>query len=484
MSFKILAVLYTEFNIDKGPELVYQTPYNYMTQEDFKKISEFVVPLSKFCNKEISLHLGNAYLLGFPIFLNNQIYERNRFEFNFCLLVDEEDYENNNYLYQCLIKKIDMTFENLEIDYNFRFMKKSPKMIRDFVDILYSEFNSNKSILNIHIEEKETEENLNISDLYEFNSSDKKRKEKNIQYLEKINSEENFSKSKIDMPTVQINKDDDLDIRYSHSSCKEIKKKDVPKKNKKIINFSFRYIDFTNIKINILNHWVPAWIKEYDKEEVNYKLDYLSSNIIKEINGIKSVKKISEELILSLDLVKYVLYSLYIMGEITFVDIFSYSNIYKPTMELKELKIEGLFNRFKNFCILNQNDNKLGIYFNEDKNISKDNICKYMDDNKFFSYYILLANSKDVKNFEEKVNDFDFNLPLFIAFGVYLGIIRRIHLFFVIKKFLNSKDEFILLMDGKHSEDEICVEKGISLETLKKIYEDNKDGDIRYFLYK
>ena len=165
MSFKILAVLYTEFNIEKGPELVYQTPPNYIKQEDFKRISEFVVPLSKFCNKEISLHLGNAYLLGFPIFLNNQIYERNRFEFNFCILVDEEDYENNNYLYQSLIKKIDMTFENLEISYNFRFMKKSPKMIRDFVDILYSEFNSNKSILNIHIEEAETEENLNISDL-------------------------------------------------------------------------------------------------------------------------------------------------------------------------------------------------------------------------------------------------------------------------------------------------------------------------------
>ena len=83
MSFKILSILYTEFNIDKGPEMVYQVPSNYISQEDFKKISEFVVPSSKFCHKEISLHLGNTYLLGFPIFLNNQIYERNRLEFNF-----------------------------------------------------------------------------------------------------------------------------------------------------------------------------------------------------------------------------------------------------------------------------------------------------------------------------------------------------------------------------------------------------------------
>ena len=42
MSFKILSILYTEFNIDKGPELVYQVPNNYIKLEDFKKISEFV----------------------------------------------------------------------------------------------------------------------------------------------------------------------------------------------------------------------------------------------------------------------------------------------------------------------------------------------------------------------------------------------------------------------------------------------------------
>ena len=39
-------------------------------------------------------------------------------------------------------------------------------------------------------------------------------------------------------------------------------------------------------------------------------------------------------------------------------------------------------------------------------------------------------------------------------------------------------------MDGQHCEDEICLEKGITLERLKKIYEDNKGGEMYYFLYK
>jgi hypothetical protein len=69
MSFKVLSIIYTEFNLEKGPELVYQVPPNYIKPEDFKRISEFVVPTTQFCNKEVSLHLGNAYLLGLIIYM-------------------------------------------------------------------------------------------------------------------------------------------------------------------------------------------------------------------------------------------------------------------------------------------------------------------------------------------------------------------------------------------------------------------------------
>lgn len=212
---------------------------------------------------------------------------------------------------------------------------------------------------------------------------------------------------------------------------------------------------------------MPIWIKKIYKEEI-LKLDNISILIINKINGINSVENISKEP-LSIDLVKYVLYSLYLTEQITFVDLFQHSNIYKPTINLKNIKIEGLFNKFKNFYILN--------------NINDDITNKNIDDHKLFSYYVLLSNSKNVKNFEDKAKDFEINLQLFIAFGVYLGIIRRIHLYFFIKKYANT-DDIVSLMDGKHCEDDICVEKGITLEKLKKIYDENKGGDNYYFLYK
>ena len=481
MSFKILSILYTEFNLIKGPELVYQEPENYVKIKEFNKISEFVVPSSQFCNKEVNLHLGNAYLLGYPIYLNNSNYDRNRFEFNFCIIIDEDEYEYNNYLYDCLIKKINTTFENMEIDNNFNFMKNNMSMIIKFINHLFSEFKKNKSIINIHIDEDELENDIN-----NINNELIVEKEEDINddlsLVKKYSEEYTSSKSKIDIPVVKKSFIE-LSCQFSHSSTKEMFKSDFlnkinnPKKTKikNQINFSFRYIDFTHIKINIENYYVPIWIKELDKEEEN-KLDAINLRIINNINGINSVDKIAQNVSEGLDLVKYALSSLYIIRGISFIDIFHESNIYKPTNELKKLKVEGLLEKFKKFCIINKDETLI------EKNNNEEDDGEYMNDNKLFSYYVLLANSRDVNSFRNKLKNIEFNMNLFVGFGVYLGIIRRIHLYFYYIGKGSKENEIYILMDGKHCEDEISIEKGISVEMLFKKYKDVEDKT--YYLYK
>ena len=478
MSFKILAIIYTEFNLEKGPELVYQEPENYIKITEFPKISEFLVPSTQFCQKEITLHLGNAYLLGFPIYLNNSNYDRNRFEFNFCLMIDEEEYEYNNYLYDCLIKKINTTFENLEVDYDFDFIKKNMDMVIKFIKHLFSDCKNNQSIINIHID-KDEEDEEDIEDKEEDIINENDDEDNKLYPLEKINSQDNIcSKSITDIPRVQPKHFFTSPLRISHSSSKQVFKSDfysiIKQKKlniKKRINFSFRYIDFNNIKIVIQNYFVPIWIKELDKEELK-KLDTINLKIIKNINGINSVYKIAENVSTSLDLVKYALSSLYIIRGITFIDIYHESNIYKPTTELKKIKIEGILEKFKTFCEINKNESQ-----NEE-----DKTPEYMDDNKLFSYYVLLANSKNVKSFRDKIKTVEFNMNLFVGFGLYLGIIRRIHLYFFFIGQRKDISEISYLMDGKHCEDEISVEKGISVENLFEKYKDSID--ICYYIYK
>jgi hypothetical protein len=472
MSFKVLGIIYTEFNLEKGPELVYQIPDNYIKQDQFKKISEFVVPTTQFCNKEVTLHLGNAYLLGYPIFLNNSNYERNRFEFNICLLVDEEEYEYNNYLYDCLIKKIDTTFENLEIDFEFDFMKNNLYMIKEFLDELYDQFNKKNSIINIHITEKEEESDINLDDI--ITESEEDFEDNNIIPLDKLTFEDfSLSKSKTDIPHIRQRQNPPVNYNFIHSSSKEIFKAEFNyiKKStvKKKINFSFRYIDFAHIKVDIQNYYVPIWIRELDKEEIN-KLDTINICIINNINGINSVSQIANNVSEGIDLVKYALSSLYIIRGISFVDIFHLSNIYKPTTALKNVKIEGIFEKFQKFCEMNKDEYQFEKY-------NDDNNANYMDDNKLFSLYVLLANSKNVKNFLDKLKNKDFNINLFIGFGVYLGIVRRIHLYFCPNESnpLTHNNDIFSLMDGKHCEDQICTEKGINLDTLFNIYKEVED---------
>jgi hypothetical protein len=345
-------------------------------------------------------------------------------------------------------------------------------------------------VINIHIEEGESENEISVKE--EKNIDEDSKKQFNIS-LEKINAEELiFSKSKTEMPRISP-PNLDLSSGYSYSSSKDIIKSEPMAgynnsrniKVKKQINFSFRYIDFAHIKINIKNFYVPVWIKELDKEELT-KLDNINLYIINKINGINSVSKISKILSIGIDLVKYALSSLYIIGGITFIDLFQYSNIYKPTIELKNIAIDGLLQKFKKFCKMNKDENKMSIsYQNQNENNNDDNYLRFMDDNKLFSYYVLLSNSKDVKNFTDKINSFEFNLPLFIGFGVYLGIVRRIHLYYYFNGKEADENEILKMMDGKHCEDEILVEKGVTLETLRKYYDDYKHSENKcYYLYK
>lgn len=55
--------------------------------------------------------------MGYPIHLKNHTYERAKFQFNFCLLISDEEYENNFLVYELLLKKVAKTFESIEVIY-------------------------------------------------------------------------------------------------------------------------------------------------------------------------------------------------------------------------------------------------------------------------------------------------------------------------------------------------------------------------------
>lgn len=225
MSFKILSLFYSEFNVDKGAEIIYQLPKNYMTTEEFNKISEFIIPKTFLCNKVLNLRLGNSYLLGFPIFLENKNYQRVRFQFNFCIILDKNEYEENYYLYDNLIKKLNLCFETLEIENEFNFMKSSTHTIKNFMEILYKSLTSNNSEIKIHFEDEDI---INHEDFFNTDSDD----DSNEFDEEKEREEENSEKSEIeDIDLQKISYQKTFSNHFKVQKQKKKKNIDIRKKS-------------------------------------------------------------------------------------------------------------------------------------------------------------------------------------------------------------------------------------------------------------
>jgi hypothetical protein len=334
-----------------------------------------MIPRTELCDNLISLKLGNSYMMGYPIQLKNDAYERTKFQFNFCILIKEEEYNSNLYIYELLLKKIAKTFESIEVSYSllkidsgYDYMKPNREIINTFLNKLY------QSILN---------------------------KEETI--------------------FININNCNQALNRYS---------------------FFFKFIDFSKAKNEILPYHVPVWLKLIDENDSQYYENSVKS-VIEEIDGLTHVKKIANKLDIDIKFVTYVLYNLSLVNSIAFVDIFQFTNIYRATKNLKDFYKEEFVEEFFNFCEINLNQfsNKhkykpiIDVYNEEEE------ICDFnkINSSVLFSLYCELTNSQNVSDFLLKVKSFGINIPLFIAFGIYKKIIRKVHIYAYIRN--KEKDQ-------------------------------------------
>ncbi|WPH05054.1 nitrogen permease regulator 2 like protein [Acrodontium crateriforme] len=94
------AIFYARFDLAKGPSIIHQHPPNSVipsatTQDstllNFNDISAYVIPDYEFCNLPLSIATHGSRMLGYPISIEDTKYARNRFTFNVCFLLDEED---------------------------------------------------------------------------------------------------------------------------------------------------------------------------------------------------------------------------------------------------------------------------------------------------------------------------------------------------------------------------------------------------------
>lgn len=278
MNKDILCLFYSQFNIEKGGEIIVQYPNDFINNEEFIKISEYIVPKPELCNKNLSLKLGSSYLLGYPINLTSPNYNRAKFQFNFCLIITSKSYNINKEIYEALLYKVAKTFEEQEIFSGNDLLIYNKENIISFTKELYLALVNNISIIKIPI--------LFFLKKHFFNSP--REKEPNIK-------DNNFTESNIYLDTRKKTKDNDETYIFNKNEKKDSSLS--PLSNNMVLD-AYK-TNFNNPSPNIAgkNQMNNTLLKENTNDEIDdsddrvKEIKYPNSTFIKILEKNKEIEK-------------------------------------------------------------------------------------------------------------------------------------------------------------------------------------------------
>ena len=78
--------------------------------ETFNSISDYIITKDSLCGKIIRVCVADKEIIGYPIQISSQHYNRNAFNFNICFIVKKGKSEE----YQLMVKKVALQLEKLE----------------------------------------------------------------------------------------------------------------------------------------------------------------------------------------------------------------------------------------------------------------------------------------------------------------------------------------------------------------------------------
>jgi hypothetical protein len=110
-----------------GTKVVHQSPPGCIVPEasvakprlfDFETMAEYIIPRQAFCNRYVTIvEPENKYrILGHPICIKDEKYERNEFMFNFCIVIGVEV---DKIPYEAVVRRLASTFTEMEIQNQF-----------------------------------------------------------------------------------------------------------------------------------------------------------------------------------------------------------------------------------------------------------------------------------------------------------------------------------------------------------------------------
>lgn len=116
----ILAIFYAVFHPTEGTKIVHQVPDGAISPTassegtslfNFDTVKNYIIPKPQLCNKLVSFKIDNLRVLGYPVNIEGSKYSRNSFNFNFCFVFP---YTSDTTPYELAIQRMGRMFRALE----------------------------------------------------------------------------------------------------------------------------------------------------------------------------------------------------------------------------------------------------------------------------------------------------------------------------------------------------------------------------------
>lgn len=280
----ILAIFYAVFHPTEGTKIVHQVPERAIALAadptgtslfNFDTVKNYVIPKPQLCNKLISFKIENLRVLGYPVNIEGSRYLRNSFNFNFCFVFP---YNSDTTPYELAIQRMGRMFRALE-EQSFMLSKLDKEMM----------FFNDKAAPS--------------TGKTQFTPGQGKVRKFTLLSIESL----------VQQIFQDLNNYSECCIPLDTSNSVDIKLFPVLPPP---VNIKAFQVPLMTVRLNSLIdvNWDPTMVK-----------------ILPFINGLNSVKKISELADADYLLTKQCIQHLMHYGCLTIVDIFQFMNVYAPT---------------------------------------------------------------------------------------------------------------------------------------------------------
>lgn len=437
----ILAIFYAVFHPTEGTKIIHQVPENSIIQKgsaisdnslfDFDTVKNYIIPKPQLCNRLLSFKIDRHRVIGYPVNIESTDYLRNSFNFNFGFVFP---YDRDTTPYEPAIQRMGKMFRVLE-EQSFILSKLEAKLL------FYPRDDNNKPVIPLLIY---TEFNKRFPEALLTPGQTKYR---------------NVELSSIESLIHQIYQD----LNNYLECC-------IPLDTANSVDI--KLFPILPPPMNIKAYQVPvSTVKLSSMVDVNW--DPTMLKILPHINGVNSIKKISELADADYLLTKQCVQHLMPYKCITMIDIFQFGNIYAPTNHIGDfLKTPGLAQECQAYIVTGEPisttapTSTTNTPHNMSASVSPYTRTNYLQLSKrketktikvpsktsLFFLYRSLNQGQTLKEWYIQYRKLlgDIDIRRFITFGMLRGLIYRVHSYPVIGSFnhqLNVNDELDELME-------------------------------------